>query len=350
MMRRLELAVAYDAALRRYLVRPDEDARMAAYDLGRTALAEDLGLFDIAAIHRSTLETRLGEPGTDAGAIAISAQVFLQEVLAPFEMAFRGYVDTNEELRHRTEELVYERESVLATNRELEAFSYSVSHDLRAPLRAIGGFCSILVEDHAAQLDADGTRWLVRIQHNVEKMNRLIDDLLSLSRVARGELARGAVDLGALAARVVERLRAADPERVVVVSIEQELVADGDPGLLAVVIENLVANAWKFTSKRASAEIAIGARREGGAPVFFVRDDGAGFDMAQAKRLFGAFQRLHLATDFEGTGIGLATVQRIIHRHGGRVWADARPDEGATFSFTLGVGRPSLHAPERVGR
>ncbi len=229
-------------------------------------------------------------------------------------------------------------ESVLhleAANKELETFSYSVSHDLRAPLRAIDGFSLALAEDHGEVIGEEGRSQVERIRGAVKRMNALVEGLLSLSRLTRAPVERTDVDLAPIARRVIEDLRSRAPERRAEVVIPTELRTRGDAHLLTVVLENLLGNAWKFTSKNETCRIEVGVRTEGGAPVYFVRDDGAGFDPAMAHRLFGAFQRLHAASEFEGTGIGLATVQRIVTRHGGRIWAEAEVGNGATFHFTL---------------
>lgn len=237
------------------------------------------------------------------------------------------------------------------TNRELEAFSYSVSHDLRAPLRTIDGFSQILQEDYEDRLDADGVDYLGRVRAASKHMAGLIDDLLDLSRVGRRPLRRESVDLGDLASGIVEDLRMSEPGRKVEFVAEENVAAWADVGLLKVALENLLGNAWKFTSREPEARIEFGVGEEGGRPFYYVRDNGAGFDQAYSDKLFGAFQRLHAQDEFEGTGIGLATVARIVHRHGGRVWAEGRVGEGATFYFTLG-GRDRA-APEtpakRVG-
>ncbi len=235
----------------------------------------------------------------------------------------------NEDLGRRNTELT-------AVNRELEAFSYSVSHDLRAPLRAIDGFSQALLEDHTDRLDEEGHEHLHRVRAAAQRMAQLIDDLLDLSRVTRREMRRERVDLSALARETVEQLRKSDPERAVKAAIVDGAVTEGDSHLLRVVLENLLGNAWKFTAKRPGARIEFGmTTMPDGERVFYVRDNGVGFDMAYAGKLFGAFQRLHGMKEFPGTGIGLATVQRVVHRHGGRVWADAALDRGATFFFTL---------------
>lgn len=233
------------------------------------------------------------------------------------------------------ERLVAERTAQLATvNRELEAFCYSISHDLRVPLRAIRGFGRELLEHRAGQLDAEGRQDLERIDAAATRMNQLIDDLLALSRVAHAELRRTRVDMTGLARAVARDLQSMDPEREVEFVIAPEVVADGDARLLRIAIENLLNNSWKYTGHHRTARIEFGVRFEADEPEYFVRDDGAGFDAANAARLFGPFQRLH-GSEFEGSGIGLATVARIIHRHGGEVRAEGAVERGATVSFTL---------------
>ena len=233
------------------------------------------------------------------------------------------------------ERLVAERTTQLqATNKELETFCYSISHDLRAPLRSIRGFNEVLQQRYASKLDARGQEFLRRACESSHHMDELIDDLLKLSRVGRAELARRAVSLSELVEAIAAGLRDSEPARAVKFEIAPNLRASGDERLLRIVLENLVRNAWKFTSRRREARIEFGFTT---APerAFFVRDNGAGFDPAYAGRLFGAFQRLHSNSEFEGTGIGLATVQRIINRHGGRIWAEGAVDQGATFYFAL---------------
>jgi PAS domain S-box-containing protein len=243
-------------------------------------------------------------------------------------------------LNENLEQRVVERTAQLeAANKELEAFSYSVSHDLSAPLRSIDGFSQILLEDYANQLDAAGRDYLQRVRAATQRMAQLINDMLNLSRVTRAEMRRELVDLSALARIVAAELQQTAPERQIEFVIAESVSANGDARLLQVVLENLLGNAWKFTSKHPHARIEFGALHPNGAtdglPIYFVRDNGAGFDMAFANKMFGAFQRLHDASEFEGTGIGLASVQRIINRHGGRVWAEGAVERGATFYFTL---------------
>jgi light-regulated signal transduction histidine kinase (bacteriophytochrome) len=236
----------------------------------------------------------------------------------------------NEELEDRVRRRTTQLE---AANRELEAFSYSVSHDLKAPLRAIDGFSQILLEDYSEALDEEGRDYLMRVRDAGSRMALLIEDLRTLSKVTRADMRRERVDLSALAREVVAEIGHSQPEREV--EIEDGLFAEGDARLLRVMLENLLGNAWKFTSREAEAKVGFGTSTYDGTPVYFVEDNGVGFDAAYADKLFGAFQRLHGESEFEGTGVGLSTVQRIIHRHGGRVWAEGTVGEGATFYFTL---------------
>jgi signal transduction histidine kinase len=240
-----------------------------------------------------------------------------------------------ERFQSLTEEVSRRTTQLEAVNRELEAFSYSVSHDLRAPLRAIDGFSQAVLDDYADRLDETGRDYLRRVREGSGKMLRLIEDMLALSRLSRAEMHRETVDLSAVAREVSKELYRGRPERRVRFVIAEGVKAEGDARLLRVVLENLLGNAWKFTGRHGSARIEFGREVSDGKVVCFVRDDGAGFDPAHADRLFGVFQRLHSAEEFEGTGVGLATVQRIIQRHGGGVWAEGAVERGATFYFTL---------------
>ena len=235
------------------------------------------------------------------------------------------------------EELISERTLDLeAANRELESFSYSVSHDLRAPLRTIDGFSQILLEDYSPILDDVSKDYLLRVRSGAQRMGQLIDDLLKLSRVSSKGLNKEPVDLSQMAQEITDTLRQSNPERNAAITIAPKLSCHGDKGLIQVVMENLFSNAWKYTQyKKDQTQIEFGLQILGGKPVFYIKDNGAGFDMNYSNKLFGAFQRLHPATDFEGSGIGLATVNRIIQRHGGKVWAEGEPDKGATFYFSL---------------
>jgi len=236
----------------------------------------------------------------------------------------------DEALRQRTRELE-------TANRELQSFSYSVSHDLRTPLRAIDGFSQVLVEDYADTLDERGKDYLRRVRSASQRMGVLIDDFLKLSRVTQAEMKVTDVDMSALARKIVSELQVSDRSRVADFDIQDGLVARGDAALLRTTLENLLGNAWKFTRRKPSARIEFGRTEREGRAAYFVRDNGAGFDMAFAGKLFQPFQRLHRTEEFEGTGVGLATVKRIVERHGGEIWAEATVNEGATFYFTLGA-------------
>lgn len=240
-----------------------------------------------------------------------------------------------EEIRQLNESLSQRAAELEVSNKELEAFAYSVSHDLRAPLRHIDGFGKILLEKYAGELDEQGRRYLQVIGKATKTMGQLIDDLLKLSRVTRAELRRQSVNLSEIAESILAELRVEQPERQVDTAVASDVVVDADPQLLRIVLDNLLGNAWKFTARRPVASIEVGVTWQDDKPAYYVKDNGAGFDMAYAGKLFGAFQRLHSAKEFTGSGIGLATVQRIIHRHRGRVWAEGVVDKGATFYFTL---------------
>jgi len=239
----------------------------------------------------------------------------------------------NAELETRIADRTAHLEGAVA---ELEAFTNSVAHDLRSPLRAIIGFGDALKDEASGKLDVQSLHYIDRMCDAAERMSRLIEDLLALSRVNRAEIQRSSVHLSLIAEDVVRRLRQAEPERQVDVHIQADLRVEADPGLMMRLMENLLGNAWKFTGKRERASIEVAAEAGPGERAYFVRDNGAGFDMAFADKLFIPFQRLHGRTEYPGTGIGLSIAQRIVLRHGGRIWAEARLDEGATFYFTLG--------------
>jgi PAS domain S-box-containing protein len=275
------------------------------------------------------------------------ARMVLANDITERRLAQQALEHINETLERR----VVERTRELAmSNRELESFSYSVSHDLRAPLQVIDGFGRALLSRYAQALDEQARHYLQRIRDNTHQMGELIDDLLSLARVTRTEIRAEPVNLAPKAAQIVERLRQRWPDREVAVEIDDDISCSGDARLLAVVLENLIENAWKFTARTPGARIRIGRKAgDGGENVIFVADNGAGFDMAYAAKLFNAFQRLHAASEFDGTGIGLATVHRIITRHGGRVWAESSPGQGATFQFTLKANK-NEEQPHPAGR
>ena len=287
----------------------------------------------------------------EVGNLADAFNNMLEEI----EQSTRELQASNRELARESEERHRAREEVLRLNealeqrvsdrtaqlqminQELESFCYSVSHDLRGPLRAIDGFSEALEEELSETvLSEDAQRYLGRIRAATQRMGQLIEDLLNLSRVSRTEISRQELDISSVAEEVVRNLQLMEPQRDVDVSIWPGMRATGDQRLIRVMLENLIGNAWKFTNGRDEARIEVGSMPDNGSTVFFVRDNGSGFDMAYSDKLFGAFQRLHSASEFPGTGIGLATVQRIINRHGGRIWVDAAPGKGARFYFTLG--------------
>ena len=238
----------------------------------------------------------------------------------------------NEELENRVIQRTMQLENA---NKELEAFSYSVSHDLRAPLRGIDGFANILVKEYHEKLDDQGKDYLQRIRKASQKMGFLIEDMLKLSRINRVEFSLGECNLSEVALSVSKELHEASPERQIDFIIEENMKVHGDQNLLTIVLQNLIGNAIKYTKYQSRTKIEVGSMMREGKTVYFVRDNGVGFDMKYVDKLFGAFQRLHPVEEFEGTGIGLATVQRIIHRHGGAVWAEGEINKGAAFYFSL---------------
>ncbi|HSD89274.1 MAG TPA: ATP-binding protein [Kofleriaceae bacterium] len=314
--KRAQLEHEYSTALRDCVGGAGELALSHAYELGRMAAGTGIGVVELAAIHDHALREVLGPKAPPA-----EVDQFFAEALSPFEMTHRGFREANERLE--------------AAVRELEAFSYSVSHDLRAPLRTISAFTQALAEDLRYQLDERSRDHLRRVLSAAARMSDLIDALLELSRISRTPLGRHRVDLSAVALAVVDELRRRDVTRKLGATIAPGLVGDVDGRLVRILFDNLIGNAWKFTSHSPSPHVEIGVERRPGETVFFVRDNGAGFDMTYVERLFTPFQRLHSEREYAGTGIGLATVRRIVDRHGGRIWAESALGQGATFYFTL---------------
>jgi light-regulated signal transduction histidine kinase (bacteriophytochrome) len=332
----LPLAETYSTKLATHLTGSSESLLFDAHELGRQAAADGAGLLDLVNVHHHALHAVMASTGSATSEKYVeSAAEFLVEFLSPFEMMLRGYRETNFRLMAINQELQVAKVAMESANQELEAFSYSVAHDLRAPLRCIDGVSLTILEDYGEKLDDEGRQHLLYIRESTQWMTQLIEELLTLSRVTRGEFQPEAVDLTQIARAVADRLLRTQSERRVDFFIADKLTAEGDARLIAIALENLIGNAWKYSSKRAIGQIEVGAVESKGQRTFFVRDNGAGFDMAHASKLFGVFQRLHTQQEFEGTGIGLATVERIVRRHGGHIWAQAEIDQGATFFFTL---------------
>jgi light-regulated signal transduction histidine kinase (bacteriophytochrome) len=284
------------------------------------------------------LQEELAETNRGLLALTLELEQRVDERTQELRAAYAELQKTNAEVLQTTLELQ-------AANRELEAFSYSASHDLRAPLRGIDGFSYLLLEEYSDHLGEDGQYYLQRIREACRRLTQIIDDMLMLSRVTRSKMRKEQVDLSGLAEAVTAELQQMEPQRQAEVVIVKGAVAAGDAGLPRAALENLLCNAWKFTNKQPRTRIEFGCA--GTPPIYFVRDNGVGFDMAHADKLFGVFQRLHTDKEFPGTGIGLATVQRIIQGHGGRIWAEAAVGQGATFYFTLAVPVPLDSPPLR---
>ncbi|MEO5858187.1 MAG: PAS domain S-box protein, partial [Pyrinomonadaceae bacterium] len=304
--------------------------------LSRIAVGHTINHFETVRLKQDGTEIDVSitiTPITDANGKVIGANKIARDI-TELKKTMKEIRVLNSALENRVEERTAELNAV---NKELEAFSYSVSHDLRAPLRHINGFSQALLEDYSEQVDDVGKDYLNQICDASREMAQLIDEVLELARITRSEMLREKLNMTEIARSVVDQLSKIDPERKVTVTIEDGLTAYGDKRLIGVAVGNLLGNAWKFTSHVKKAKIAFGVDVTEGTPEFFVRDNGAGFDMEYAEKLFGAFQRLHSTAEFEGSGIGLATVQRIVHRHVGEVRAEAAVGKGATFYFTLPV-------------
>lgn len=343
-----DLPAAYVQALGRFVADPSEANLAEGYALGRRALREGHALIDWAALHESAVSDLGGRHAPDFE----RAAAFFRESLAPFEMTQRGYVEANRWLERLNEELrreVIEKQRVAAqleqANRDLEAFNYSIAHDLRAPARRIEGFADMLRDDRSTGTTTEFLGTIGRIKAAARRMTDLIDALVSLARTDQSDLAVTGVDLAARARAIVQTLRDLNPERDVIVEIASPLEARGDGRLLGAVLDNLLRNAWKFSAHQVHARIEVGVDRTRVPCVYFVRDNGAGFNPAHAHRLFRVFQRLHTEEAFPGTGIGLATVERIIRRHGGRVWAEGAVGRGATIFFTLEPETATISVP-----
>jgi PAS domain S-box-containing protein len=334
---------------RLFNLRREDIVGLTDHDLFPTAIADDFRANDLqAAANGRPVQFEEVAPGPDGLRTYVTVKFPLLDAGAkPYavcgistditarkraeEEVRRLNAELEQRVAHRTAELE-------ASTRELDAFAYSVSHDLRAPLRSLDGFSQVLIDDYYDKLDDEGREYLRRVQSNVARMAQMIDDLLDLSRATRTELQREPIDLTAIAQEMVAELRTTEPDRQVTVIIGDRLTASGDPHLIRLVLQNLLANAWKFTAHSENPTVELAELDQDGEPVFVVRDNGAGFDMRYAAKLFDPFQRLHAVSEFEGSGIGLAIVQRIIRRHGGRIWATGEVGQGAAFYFTLHGG------------
>jgi signal transduction histidine kinase len=380
------LATDYTLALKEYIAEINEFTLQRAYELGRAVVDSELGMLDLVSIHHEALvQLFLASPDSQVTQMAKLAEEFFSECLAPMEMTLRGFreanttlrslnqtlVELNDELESRVAErtdalakanIVLEQEIVERkraeeeihklnveleqrvtertrqlemANQDLEAFNYSVSHDLRAPLRTINGFSNILLEDYGAQIDPEAVRYLQSINNNGRRMNQLIDDFLAFSRLGRQPVIKQPVVPADIVKRLLSELVGEQTERQIEITVQDLPLCQADPALLEQVLVNLLSNALKFTGKREIARIEVGSDEKDGETIYFVRDNGAGFDMQYANKLFAVFQRLHSVQEYSGTGVGLSIVHRIVERHGGRIWAEAEPDNGATFFFTL---------------
>lgn len=308
-------------------------------------------LFDIAL--SAVLNAGRFDLGFYAGRIygLLAASFVLGVLLIEHGMLYARLAEAHERERRERRLVQLRTAELTAVNQDLEAFSYSVSHDLRAPLRAVQGYVTILEEDFGERLEAEARRLLGVIQDRARRMEQLIDDLLVFARLGRQQLAVTSVQLDELVTQILDELRSTYEGRQITFTVGRLGTVQADPALLKQVLANLFGNAIKFTRHRSPAAVEIGCRAEAGSvSVYYVRDNGAGFDMGQADKLFGVFQRLHSANEYEGTGVGLAIVQRVIERHGGQVWAESTPGEGATFYFTLLGASPDRRAPGRLGR
>jgi light-regulated signal transduction histidine kinase (bacteriophytochrome) len=318
--------VAYKASLNECLVGAGEIALQHGYELGRQAVRDGVGVMDIMSVHREALLSLLSQMATAHECVHVVkvSQDLFAECLAPFEFTHRGFLEV-ESLNNKLE----------AANKELESFSYSVSHDLRAPLRAIEGYSRMILKKQEEHFDEETRRQFDLIRNNVKTMGCLIDDLLSFSRLGKQEISKTSIDMEGLVRDVWQNLLTVNPNRNMTLRIEGIRPAIGDRSLLREVFSNLLGNAVKFTRTRDVAQIEAGSRVEDNETIYYIRDNGVGFDMQYYDKLFGVFQRLHSAEEYEGTGIGLALIQRIIHRHGGEVWAQGKVNEGATLFFSL---------------
>ena len=329
-------------AVRMYGFSKEEALGNVSHTLLHTEYPQPFSTIETAVLEKGHWEGEVDHTRRNGSHITVASRWVLQEndpgqpwKVLEINTDISQRLKVEKEIRELNQSLESRNSELLTLNKEMESFSYSVSHDLRAPLRAIDGFSQALVEDSRDKLDPVEKKHLERIRAAAGKMGRLIDDLLTLARTTRSSMVPQEVNLSELASDIAAQLRNTQPERSVTFVIQSGLLVVGDRGLLTVVLDNLLGNSWKFTSKEPQARIEFGMRPEGDQKVYFVKDNGAGFDMRYANKLFGAFQRLHDNSEFPGTGIGLANVQRVIHRHKGRIWAEGALGQGATFYFVL---------------
>ena len=322
---------AYRSSLQECLAGAGEVALQHGYELGRQAVRDGLGVMDIISVHRKVMLSLLSQTAAtkECVHIAKASQELLAECLAPFEFTHRGFIEL-ESLNLKLE----------AANKDLESFSYSVSHDLRAPLRAIDGYARMILKKEGNRFDEDTARKFSDIRSNAQMMGKLIEDILTLSRLGRAKMSIVNLEMDGIIKEVWKELQTINPERNMALTIQTMPSGYGDRTLIRQVYANLLSNAVKFTKYKNPAEIEAGGYANGNENIYYIKDNGAGFDMAYYDKLFGIFQRLHNKPDFEGTGVGLAWIQRVVHMHGGRVWAEGKVDEGATFYFSL----PSSHS------
>jgi light-regulated signal transduction histidine kinase (bacteriophytochrome) len=328
---------AYKLSLQECLVGAGEIALQHGYELGRQAIRNGMGLMNVVTIHREALLSLLSQAANTKECMHIEkiSQDLFSECIAPFELTHSGFIEL-ESLNLRLEE----------ANKELESFSYSISHDLRAPLRAIDGYSRMILKRGGDKFDENVRRQFNLIRNNIKLMGLLIEDLLSFSRVQKTDMNITVIDMDKLANKVWDEIQDANKERELSPQFKKLQPGYGDPILIRQVLFNLFSNSVKFTRNQKQCIIEISSYTDSGKNVYCIKDNGAGFDMAHYDKLFGVFQRLHSSEEYEGTGIGLAIVQRIIKRHGGKVWAEAEVGKGATFRFTLD-GVPSDDAQER---
>lgn len=305
------------------------------YKLGREALESKISLLQVTDVFLDALTEALSPILKEKTPILVNTRELFSTILAPFEMIHRGFQESISKLLKANETLKQQTKELTVINKGLETFSYTASHDLKAPLRIISGFGEILLEDYGKKLDEKGRDYLSKMISSSRKMGQLIEGLLTLGKLGHVEITRSTINLSQLAMEIIRDLQTTDPTRHVEILISENIEAQGDKALIYSVMNNLLRNAWKYTSKSLEAKIEFGVLLKEDKPIYFIRDNGVGFDMQYVDKVFNPFQRLHSESEFEGTGVGLATVHRIIELHSGSIWAESEIDQGATFYFTL---------------